>query len=606
MLVAESFVAALASLIAVTLHLRLWRARWNEPFALGGDASFYLMEVRTLGRFGSYLASPNLGFPFGQSVHDLPQGVDNFHWLVLKVLYALSGSTGGAVNLFYVLSWPAVAAMAMLTLRLFGLRRWLAIVLSLLYVFLPYHFARGEGHLLLSGYQLMPLGILLAASLFGHHPPLVRRNASGRLRIDWRNRRSLLVVLACIGLASTGSYYMMFTLGLVVIAATLSATTNDRGRRLAPVMAAALIVAVTAGAFLVNVSPTIISMAQHGVNKGVASRSPSETELYGLRLSQLFFPREQHRVAALAKIASRSQGKVVPSEGGQQLGMIGAAGLALLLGVVALAAMGKRWRRPFDVLSRLGLLTLACILAGTVSGFAVFISAGGLSYIRAWNRISIVIGFLALLAVGLVIEEFLQRRPTARWAGPVLVIGLLGLGYLDQTSPFDVPSYAAVHTLAQTQSDFFQTVATTLGTGTAVFSWPHVPFPEVPDRGGTGAYDQALGYVYQPDLKWSFGFARGRHPEYPEAFEKLPASDWLVSIVAIGFRGLVVDRASLTGTNSVRDVEPDVRAVVGEPRTVSADGRYAFYDLRAFATKTEADRGSEALHALAIRVLAGK
>jgi hypothetical protein len=604
-LITEAVVAALAALLAVTLHLRLWKARWSEPFALGGDASFYLMEVRSLGRFGTYLSSPNLGWPFGQSVHDLPQGVDNFHWLILKVLYAISGTTGGAVNLFYVLSSGAVAAMTMLVMRLFGVRRWLAFVVTVLFVFLPYHFARGEGHLLLSGYQLVPLGVLLAASLFGDHPPLIRRNEAGQVRLAWRERRTWLVMLACVGLASTGAYYMMFSLGLVVIAALLSATTNVRGNRAAPLLAAAVIVVVTGFVFALNVSPTILYLARNGANAGVATRSPSETELYGLRISQLFFPREQHRIGALSKIATLSQGKVVPSEGGQQLGIIGAVGLAALLGSVVFAAMGKRLRQPFDVLNRLGLLTLACILAGTVSGFAVFISAAGMSYIRAWNRISVVIGFMALLAVGLLLEHLLQRRPALARLSPLLAVGLLAVGYVDQTSPFDVPPYAALHTQAQSETAFFQTVATTAGAEGSVFTWPHVPFPEVPDRGGTGAYDQALGYVYQPDLKWSYGFTRGRHPDYPLAFEKQPANQWLTSIVAIGFRTLVVDRAALKGTNSIPDVEPDVRSQLGEPKAISADGRYALYDLHAFAAKVESSQGTDALKALASRVLAG-
>ncbi len=563
------------------------------------------MEVRSLGRFGSYLSSPNLGWPFGQSVHDLPQGVDNFHWLILKVLYVVSGTTGGAVNLFYVVSSCAVAAMTMIAMRLFGVRRWLALVMALLFVFLPYHFARGEGHILLSGYQLVPLGVLLAASLFGDHPPLVQRNDAARVRIAWHDRRTWLVMGACVGLASTGAYYMMFSLGLVVIAALLSATTNGRGNRAAPLMAAAVIVVVTGFVFALNVSPTILYLARKGANTGVATRSPSETELYGLRISQLFMPREQHRIGPLSRIATRSQGKVVPSEGGQQLGIIGAAGLAALLGSVALAAMGKRLRQPFDVLNRLGLLTLACILAGTVSGFAVFISAAGMSYIRAWNRISVVIGFMALLAVGLLLEHLLQRRPAVSWLAPVLAVGLLGIGYLDQTSPFDVPPYDAIHAQAQSETAFFQSVATTAGVKGTVFTWPHVPFPEVPDRGGTGAYDQALGYVYQPDLKWSFGFTRGRHPDYPLAFEKQPASQWLTSVVAIGFRTLVIDRAALKGNNSVPDVEPDVRSQLGEPITVSADGRYALYDLHAFAAKVESSQSTDTLKALATRVLAG-
>jgi phosphoglycerol transferase len=604
-LLAEAAAAAAAALVAVTLHLQLWRARWSEPFALGGDASFYLMEVRTLGRFGSYLRSPNLGWPFGQSVHDLPQGVDNLHWLALKVLYTVSGTTGGAVNLFYVLSSLAVAAMTMVVLRLFGLRRWLALVITLLFVFLPYHFARGEGHILLSGYQLVPLGVLLAASLFGDHPPMVRRNEAGRTRIDWRNKRSWLVAAACVGLASTGAYYMMFSLGLVVVAALLSATTNERGKRLAPVVAAGVIVVLTGFVFALNVAPTLTYLAKNGPNPGVASRSPSETELYGLRISQLFLPREQHRIGPLAKIATRSQGKVVPSEGGQQLGIIGAAGLAALLGAVVLAAMGKRLRPPFDVLNRLGLLTLACIMAGTVSGFAIFISAAGMSYIRAWNRISVVIGFMALLAVGLLTEHLLRRRPGVVWLAPMLAVGLLAVGYLDQTSAYDVPPYAAIHAEAQSTKAFFQTVADTVGPSGAVFTWPHVPFPETPDRGGTGAYDQALGYVHQPDLKWSYGFTRGRHPDYPLAFEKQPASQWLTSVAAIGFRALVVDRAALQGKDAVPDVEPDVQSQLGAPIAVSSDGRYALYDLGAYAKKIESAQGADALKALATQVLSG-
>ncbi len=604
-LAVEAVTAAGVALISVTVLLRLWRARWNEPFALGGDASFYLMEVRTLGRFGSYLSSPNLGWPIGQSVHDLPQGVDNFHWLILKVLYTLSGSAGGAVNLFYVVSFGAVAASAMVVLRLLGIRRWLALVVALLYTFLPYHFARGEGHLLLSGYQLMPVGVLLALSVFSPMPPLVRRSADGRVRLAWRESRSWLVIAACVGLASTGAYYMMFTLGLVSIAAVLAASTNPAGRRLAPLVSAGVIIVVTGLVFALNVSPTIRYMAQHGTNPGVAQRSPIETELYGLRISQMFLPREQHRVGPLAEIARRSQGTVVPSEGGQQLGVVGAAGLAILLGSVALAAMGRRRKETANALNRLGLLALACVLAGTVSGFSVIISAAGMSYIRAWNRISVVIGFLALTAVALVVETALSRWVDRRWLAPVLAVALVGVGFIDQTSPFDVPAYAAVHTLAQSNTQFFQTVADTVGPGGAVFTWPHVAFPEVPDKGGTGAYDDALGYVYQPDLKWSFGFARGRHPEYPDAFDQMPTAQWLTDTVAIGFRALVVDRASLTGKGSVPDVEPDVRAVVGDPIRISADGRYALYNLNAFAERVTAEQGGDALKSLAARVLSG-
>ena len=41
-------------------------------------------------------------------------------------------------------------------------------------------------------------------------------------------------------------------------------------------------------------------------------------------------------------------------------------------------------------------------------------------------------------------------------------------------------------------------------------------------------------------LAWSFGFIRGRHPEYPLAFQRRPAQDWLTDLAAVGFRGPVI------------------------------------------------------------------
>ena len=68
-------------------------------------------------------------------------------------------------------------------------------------------------------------------------------------------------------------------------------------------------------------------------------RTPTETELYGLRISQLYAPRRDHRIPALAQLADDSTGAVVPSENGQQLGVIGALGLSLIVVVFVISAL---------------------------------------------------------------------------------------------------------------------------------------------------------------------------------------------------------------------------------------------------------------------------
>ncbi len=596
-LVVESSVVGLLALVLVAIQFRLWRATWSEPFTVGGDATFYLMVARTLGDHGTYLTNPDLGWPFGQTLYDLPQGVDNLHLLILRLLAWVSGGPGSAINLFYVLSFGAVAAMTHAVLRILGLRRWLAAVLALLYAYAPYHFVRSEGHLLLSGYQMVPLGMLFALSMFDDTPPLVRLTDQNRVRLDLRSARSRWVLAGGIGLASTGSYYFMFSMGLIVLAASFAAVNHRRW--LAPLVSAGALIVASGLVFGLNVSPTLVYQAREGANAGVAQRSPTETELYGLRISQLVMPRVGHRVAPLAKVTDRSQGKVVPSEPGQQLGVIGAIGFVGLLLGVAGAALGRLRGPTGTQLTRLGLLNLCCLLMGTVSGGSLLIAAAGMSYIRAWNRISIVIAFLSLAALGLVVERWLSQKVRPRWAAPAVAISLLAVGLVDQWTPADVPPYDAIAARSTDERPFFRAAADVVGPGGAVFTWPHVPFPEVPDRGGTGAYDQALGYVYEPGVKWSFGFVRGRYPDYPLAFESQPAEEWLTTVVAIGFRALVIDRNSTVGPNAVPDTSPAVQAVLGPPTKLSSGGRYELYDLRGFAAQVKAetlkDRAARAL-----------
>ena len=70
--------------------------------------------------------------------------------------------------------------------------------------------------------------------------------------------------------------------------------------------------------------------------------------------------------------------------------------------------------------------------------------------------------------------------------------------------------------------------------------------------------------------------------------------------MAIGFRALLIDRFSTLGANPAPDVGPDVEGVLGPPNVVSADGRYALFDLHRFADEVGATGlGARAAAALA-------
>jgi len=603
LLALEAVVVGLIAVAIAAVLLSVWRAHWEEPFSYDGDALYYAMVGKTIARYGTYLHNPHLGWPFGQSLVDYPEGGDNLNWFSLAATQLATGSTWTAMNVLYLASFGAVAATAHVVLRLLGVRRILAGAVAVLYAFVPYHFARAEAHFNLSAYFMVPFAVLIALLLLSDDPPVTRRTESGGWRLDWRSRRTWLVLLAAALLASTGAYYFVFAMLLILVAAIVNALSGGGWR---PIVAGAVIMAVSLAVFAVNVSPSIIEVIRHGTAPGAVVRSPTETELYGLRISQLYAPRENHRIGALATLADDSQGHVVPSERGQQLGIIGAVGLTVILAVFVLSAVARKrtgwWGgRLARLLVGLGLLAGACMVVGAISSYSLLLSAAGLKNIRAWNRISIVIAFCALAGIALVGDRLAtrlsRRRPSA---APFVAAGigvvLLAIGLFDQTSPADRPDYADIHRRYSSDEAFFQAVADRLPPSAAVFELPHVPFPEVAPIGGTQAYDQARGFVFQPQLAWSYGFMRGRHPEYPLAFKNQSTEEWMTVLASIGFRGLVIDRFGYP--DNAAQLEHDVARLVGSPSVTSEDGRYVFFDLTAYDDDVRTRIGDVAMAAL--------
>jgi hypothetical protein len=596
-------VATVATMLAAVV-LGLWRARWGEPFNYEGDAPYYALLVRTMGRYGTYLTNPHLGWPFGLNLADYPEGGDNAHWAVLAGLQAATGSAITAINVFYVATFATTAGSAHLALRILGIRRATAAVSALLFAFAPYHFARNESHLMLSSYAMVPVAVLLALAVL-HGNRLVL--ATERLRIDWRAPRTWAALAAIVALASTGSYYFVFGMMLIGLAAVTRAVTT---RTLRPALTAGVLIGLGLVTFVLNVLPSIIGWFTNGPNEAVATRSAVETELYGLRVAELFLPRDAHRIGALASLATRSHvHTALPSEAGQQLGLVGAIGLVTLLVVLVARVVGSAHRADDPgsrLLSGLSLIAGASLLLGAIGSLSYLASAVGLRPIRAWNRISIVVEFCALAAVAILIDRLrgiAARRPRRlRRAVAMVPIAVLTVGLFDQTSPADRPNYTVIHKQFTSDREFFQAVADRLPAGTPVYETPYVPFPEG-NSAGVGAYDEGRGFLFQPQLAWSYGFMAGRHPPYPAILEQQAPGQWLAAVAAIGFRGIVVDNNGY-GAGTINPCGA-LALLTHYTGLVSRDRRYTFFDLRDYASAIQRTTPPSAVADLAARALRG-
>ena len=591
----EGLCVALVALVEVTLLFALWRARWDEPFNYDSDASYYLMLVRGLGRSGSYLSNSHLGWPIGQHLAGYPEGGDNLHWLVLAALQQVTGSAPMTVNVFYVGSFATVAVTAHVVLRALGVSRVPAGVVALLYTFVPYHAARNETHLMLASYASVPVAVFLAIRVMDRHDLVLQ---SGSRRVDWRRRRTWLYFAAAAVLASTGSYYFVFSVLLLGVAGVVTLLTYRSWR---PMWTASVLGGASALVYVANLTPSLIERFRHPGAFAAATRPVNDNERWGLRIAQLFLPRDHHRLAPLASLAASSARRsLLPSEGGQQLGTVLAAGLVAALAVLAVRAVAPqsvgRWTgATAQRLGQFGLLAGSCMLAGAIGGLSYVAALAGLRPIRAWNRVSIVVAFCAAGAVAVLLDRvrgaIIERRPDRRRVGGVLVpLVVLSLGLLDQTSLADRPAYAAVHRRYVSDRTFYATVAAHVAPDTPVFELPHISFPERLQL-GTGPYDQARGFIFQPGLDWSFGFLRGARPDWAAALDRQPATQWLTTIVAVGFRAVVIDRAGYPDHGT--SVEHDLATVVGPSTITSQDGRYAYYSLGDFAVQTERRLGTD-------------
>jgi phosphoglycerol transferase len=561
----EGSVVAAASVLLAALVLQLWRQPFSYPFNYDGDGPYYLMLAQSLKEHGSYLVNPNLGFPYGQHLHDVPESLDFLHLVVLRLLAAVT-SAPAATNVFQLLTFPTVAGVAHVVLRRFGIHRLLAGALALIYTIMPYHLQRRNSHLFLSSYAMVPVLVLLAMTLLSDRPP----------SLDPRRRQNWWTIAACVALAMTGPYYATFAVLLWAVAAGFAALDRRSWRPLVRVVAMVGVIGVVS---LIEMIPHLRYWADNGRNSEVVARSPHETEVYGIRLQQLFMPRWDHRNGLLGELGIDSLRGPYLAEGTQSLGIIGGTAFLVVLGSVLL-----RLVRPVRVdagtvptVARLSLLAVASLLIGIGGGFGFFVSWAGLRPIRAYNRLVIVIAFCMLAIVGIVATRWLNAARRAKWVPIAIAGGLLALAFWDQASPNDATARSSGRITWEVDREFYATMGEGLPVGAGVLQLPYVSFPENTGVGAMGTYDPVRGFVHQPDLRWSFGLVQGRGDPPPPDLMTRTGADIVAYGRGIGARAIQLDRGGVADAGVA--FEAALASVGVVPASESSDRRLVWFDL---------------------------
>ena len=136
----------------------------SYPYDYSGDMLSASWVIQNLIEGNWTFHTDRSGYPFGSDLLDYPMS-DSGSFAILRILGWLTGSYWAAMNLYFLLGFPAAFLASYVALRVMRVSAALAAAGSLLFVLLPYHFQRLQ-HLFLTWYFVVPIFFLFAWRLY--------------------------------------------------------------------------------------------------------------------------------------------------------------------------------------------------------------------------------------------------------------------------------------------------------------------------------------------------------------------------------------------------------------------------------------------------------
>lgn len=567
-------VSALITTVLLVPIYGLTKASFGIPFFYSGDANFHGMLIKGVLDHGWYYDNPLLSAPEGQDFRDFPMP-DNLHLVIIRGLDWTTDSYAVAMNLYYLGGFALTAFFTTLLLRRLRFSPIASVSIGILYALAPYHFSRNQNHLFLASYWTLPFAVYLAMGVL-EHVPLFRRRPVVRGAASWFTWTTFASLAMAFLVASGSGYYGLFT---VIILASASTSALVRRRPPGAALSGLVLIVVIFATIFANLSPHLLN-GSGGRNDDAVVRTPGSGEYYGLKLTQLLLPMQEHRLAALGSVTERYLREFpLPSES-HPLGTLAAVGLAGILCGLFLV-VGRSHAHLDERLLALILFTIVAILVAIPGGFSSLLELFATPVLRGWNRLSIFIMLFGLMYLGVLFDKsYLRAGAGRRRAFLAALCALVTIfGIWDQTSNRFRPDYAGNRQEFLSDREFLGRIEAMLPASSMVFQLPAMEFPEAGPRNDMDDYDHLRGFLHSDHLRWSYGGVRGRtSADWPARLDD--ERPWVIvaKLASVGYRGIYIDRYGYA--DRAARLEAELSKLVGAEPIVSRNSRLSFFDIR--------------------------
>lgn len=557
-------------IVILCLAMRIGEMDFSVAYPIGGDNLHTLTYIKSIQENGlkGLFFNERIGAPEVSTLIDYPL----FDFLLafeVRVLCVFFDNAATIAHLVYIFSFLLSAFSMYFLLRYLSLHnRVVMIGLSIIYSLAPYHFRR-LSHLTLANYFILPLGIMIAAMI-------LKEEFRNGLPVQGVKKKFFVLLVGVVGLGNV--YYSFYSL-LIILLAVLYKAIEKKSFKI--IRHEGIVFIEGCAFFMIGLLPKLFYAVLHGKNAVAGVRTPQGSEVYALKIIQMFVPQSYSESTTLANLYH----KYTDTAFNVNENVTASLGLAAILGFVfaciwfVFRYICRKNDNEFKYKQIMDFSAFAIfflILWGVGGGIGTIFCYLISPQIRANNRVSILIAAFSLMMLGIGLELLAEKVKKRYIAVGFLVLFCFSL-YADVEWRDKGWQTAAIKANEQYEP-FFAEIEAEMEQGDMIYQLPFSTCPNPAMVNDMSPYAHLRGYLYTDNLKWSYGGTVGRNTKAKELLVNDGVGILFVNnIQEAGFKGVYIDTDGFADGGEF--INTFYQEVLGLEPLVSVDSKLYFYKL---------------------------